>query len=75
MGYSDQGSDMMQRTIDHRGYVAGVKFDPRDGIFVGRVLGVPESITFHGKTESDLTRDFHAAIDHFVADTKTRIPS
>lgn len=60
----------MSNTMTYKGYEARVEFDPRDNIFVGRVLGVPESITFHGESVPNLTRDFHAAINHYVADCK-----
>ena len=53
-------------TINYRGYAARVDFDGRDGIFVGRVLGVKDSITFHGETVGELVADFHAAIDHYL---------
>jgi predicted HicB family RNase H-like nuclease len=29
---------------------------------------VPESITFHGATVASLTKDFHAAVDHYLKD-------
>jgi len=52
----------------YKGYTARVEFDPRDDIFVGRVLGVQESIIFHGEAVKDLYADFAAAIDHYLAD-------
>jgi predicted HicB family RNase H-like nuclease len=58
----DFGSDV------DKGYTASVEFDPRDKIFVGRVLGIEDSITFHGETVAELTADFHAAIGHYLAD-------
>lgn len=58
----------MKNVLTYRGYTARVEFDPRDNLFVGRVLGLPEAITFHGETVAELTRSFHAAVDHYVAD-------
>lgn len=58
----------MKSVITYRGYTARVEFDPRDNLFVGRVLGIPDSITFHGETVAGLTHDFHAAVDHYLAD-------
>jgi predicted HicB family RNase H-like nuclease len=60
----------MNNTMNYKGYVARVGFDPRDNIFIGRVLGVTDSISFHGETVSELTEDFHQAIEHYVADCK-----
>lgn len=54
--------------MTYKGYTARVHFDERDNIFVGHVLGIKDSISFHGKSVNDLTKDFHAAIDHYLAD-------
>lgn len=54
-------------TMTHRGYTARVDFDERDGIFVGRVLGVRDAISFHGETVAELTAAFRAAVDHYLA--------
>lgn len=58
----------MMNAMTYKGYMARVEFDPRDEIFVGRVLGIADSITFHGTTVAELTRDFHRAITHYLAD-------
>ena len=54
-------------TMTYKGYTARVEYDERDRIFVGRVLRVRERISFHGATVAELTRDFHAAIAHYLA--------
>ncbi len=58
----------MNNTMIYKGYTARIEFDPRDEIFVGRVLGTEDRITFHAATVASLRRDFHAAIDHYLAD-------
>ena len=40
--------------MTYRGYTAKVGFDPRDEIFVDKILGIDESITFHGVTVREL---------------------
>lgn len=60
----------MSNTMSYKGYTARVEFDPRDNIFAGLVLGIEDSITFHGKTVAELTAGFHAAINHYIADCK-----
>lgn len=62
---------MMNNTMSYEGYLARIEFDPRDEIFVGKVLGIVDNITFHGATVSDLTNDFHNAINHYLADCKS----
>jgi predicted HicB family RNase H-like nuclease len=58
----------MNNTMTYKGYLARVEFDPRDEIFVGRVLGIEDRISFHGETVAKLRAGFHAAIDHYLAD-------
>lgn len=58
----------MNNTISYHGYVARIEFDPRDLIFVGHVIGLNDSITFHGETVVDLVEGFHSAIDHYIDD-------
>jgi len=57
----------MTNTMTYKSYMARVEYDPRDEIFVGRVLGIEDRITFHGATVGSLRRDFRAAIDHYLA--------
>lgn len=59
---------MMSKTMTYKGYVARIEFDQRDNIFVGRVLDVNDSITFHGSEMHELPLRFHAAVDQYLAD-------
>lgn len=61
----------MKNVMTYKGYVARVDFDPRDTIFTGKVLGIEDSITFHGATVKELRADFEAAINHYIADCTT----
>ena len=58
--------------MTHNGYSARVEYDARDSIFVGRVLGVRDQISFHGETVKDLVADFHAAVEHYLQVCKRR---
>jgi len=62
----------MMNAMAYKGYVARVEYDARNEIFVGRVLGIEDRITFHGATVGTLRRDFRAAIDHYLADCAAR---
>lgn len=66
----------MMNTMTYRGYTARIEFDARDNLFVGRVLGIADSITFHGDRVAELSEAFHNAIEHYVSDcAKTkRVP-
>ena len=56
----------MKNKLSYKGFTARVEFDADDNILVGRVLGVRSIIGFHGETVSELTIDFHNAIDHYL---------
>jgi predicted HicB family RNase H-like nuclease len=57
-------------TMIHKGYTARVEFDERDDIFVGRVLGLHTTISFHGETVAELRSEFETAVDDFLSDCK-----
>jgi len=57
-------------SMTYKGYTARIDFDESDNIFVGRVLGIKDNIGFHGKSVSELTKNFHAAIEHYLVDCK-----
>jgi predicted HicB family RNase H-like nuclease len=60
----------MKNVMTYKGYMARIEFDERDNIFIGKIIGIADSITFHGETVKELKTDFHAAIDHYIADCK-----
>ena len=57
----------MQRT-SREGYTPAVEFDERDDIFVGRVLGVRDIISFHADSVAELRAEFAAAVEDYLAD-------
>ena len=59
-------------TMTHKGYTARIEFDDRDNIFVGRVLGLRNIISFHGETVTQLRREFKIAIEDFLRDCKNQ---
>ena len=61
------GSPSMN-TLIHKGYTARIDFDERDNIFVGRVLGLHTTISFHGETVAELRTACETAIDEFLLD-------
>jgi len=50
----------------YAGYAASVEFDPEDEIFVGRVLGIRDLVSFHADSVSDLKAAFHEAVDDYL---------
>ena len=58
----------MKNVMTYKGYAARIEFDQRDSIFIGKIVGIADNITFHGETVRELRADFEAAIDHYMAD-------
>ena len=58
----------MKNVMTYKGYMARIEFDQRDNVFMGKIIGIVDSITFHGETVKELKADFQSAIDHYLAD-------
>ena len=56
--------------MTYKGYTAHIQYDDRDGIFVGRVLGIVDIIGFHANTVTDLRAAFHEAVDDYLESCK-----
>jgi len=55
-------------TMTHKGYTARVEYDERDNLFVGRILGIRNIISFHGETVGELRAEFELAVRDYLAD-------
>jgi predicted HicB family RNase H-like nuclease len=56
--------------MKYKGYRARIDYHTEDKVFVGRVLGIADQISFHGSSVRELEKEFHAAISHYLADCK-----
>ena len=45
----------------YKGYTAKIELDPDDNIFVGHIIGIRDTVGFHGETVSELKDAFHEA--------------
>lgn len=59
-------------SMSYKGYVARIEFDERDDIFVGRLLGVRDIISFHAESVAGLRAEFHMAVDDYLHDCAER---
>lgn len=53
-------------TLSHKGYVATIEFDADDLIFVGRVAGIADQVSFHADSAAELVPAFHEAVDDYL---------
>ncbi|MFJ4154024.1 type II toxin-antitoxin system HicB family antitoxin [Pseudomonas sp. NPDC089752] len=52
----------------YKGYAARIEYDDRDDIFVGRVLGMRDIISFHASSVPELHEAFSEALEDYLAD-------
>ncbi len=57
---------MISSLMEYNGYHAKIEFDQEDQIFVGHVLGINDSINFHGQSVQELTTAFHNSVNNYV---------
>ena len=52
--------------MKYKGYVARIEYDEDDRIFVGRLAGIDDIVSFHGTTVDELETAFHESVDHYL---------
>lgn len=57
----------MKNTMEYKGYIGSVEFSEEDGIFFGSVMGIRSLISYEGENAKELIRDFHGAVDAYLA--------
>lgn len=56
----------MISTMTYKGQTARIEFDARDNIFVGRLAGITDQVSFHADNVADLRAAFEEAVDDYV---------
>ncbi|MCY1302146.1 HicB family protein [compost metagenome] len=59
-------------SMSYKGYTERIEFGERDEIFVGRLLGVRDIISFHAELVAELRAEFQSAVDDYLADCAER---
>jgi len=52
--------------MEYKGYHAEIKYSDEDRLFVGQVVGVSDTLAFHGASVSELEEMFHQSIDNYL---------
>lgn len=53
-------------TLTYKGYTAKIEFDPEDNILFGNLLGIRDTVGFHGETVQELKNAFHEAVEFYL---------
>ena len=56
----------MSNILEYNGYHASVEYDADDGILVGSVIGVRDTLAFHGRNNTEIIESFHSCIDTYL---------
>lgn len=56
----------MPKTICYKGYKGEIEFSFEDGLFVGYVIGIRDSLNFHGTSPAELNESFHNCVDNYL---------
>ncbi len=56
----------MAQALTYKGYSARVDYSPEDEALVGRVVGISDSVSFHGESVSEMVQSFHDAVDSYI---------
>jgi predicted HicB family RNase H-like nuclease len=58
--------------MHYKNYSARIEFDDDDGVFVGRIAGIADTVTFHATNVDELHAAFHEAVGDYL-DTCAKI--
>ncbi|WP_138472411.1 type II toxin-antitoxin system HicB family antitoxin [Poseidonocella sp. HB161398] len=58
---------MPSSTMTYRGYDARVAYDDDYGLFLGRVAGISDGISFEGGSVEELRASFRKAVDSYIS--------
>ena len=56
----------MSSVIEYNGYHAKIEYDAEDDIFVGEVIGIVDSLSFHGSSIEEIHQMFEQSIDNYL---------
>ena len=52
--------------MEYKGYHAYIRYSDEDNLFVGEVIGINDSLGFHGSSVDELEKMFHQSIDNYL---------
>ncbi len=64
-------------TLSYNGYTAKIEFDPNDNIMFGNIVGIRDTVGFHGDTVAEIKDAFRDAVDFYLESCKKsgRVPN
>lgn len=56
----------MSSMMEYKGYHAKIEYDAEDGVLVGKVFGICDTVIFDGESVKEIEEVFHQAIDDYI---------
>lgn len=56
----------MSNMLSYKGYHATIEYDADDGLLVGTVFGIRDTLVFHGTSIPEIAETFHDCIDTYL---------
>lgn len=56
----------MANILTYKGYYGSVEFSVEDNLLIGSVIGVQDSLNFHGNSIDEITKSFHECVDGYL---------
>lgn len=56
------------KDLNYKGYAGSVDFSVEDGVLFGKLLHISDLVSYEAVTVTDLVKEFHSAIDDYLAD-------
>lgn len=56
----------MDGMMEYKGYNAKIEYSTEDGTFVGRVVGISDTLVFDGQSMEELQTMFHVSVDDYL---------
>lgn len=60
----------MNNILKYKGYTAKIEYSPDDEVLFGRVLNIPDIVTFHAENAKDLKTEMAGMIDFYLESHK-----
>ena len=52
--------------MEYNGYHADIKYSDEDKLFIGEVIGLNDTLAFHGSSVEELEKMFHQSVDNYL---------
>ena len=56
----------MANILKYKGYHGSIEFSAEDNMLIGSVIGIQDSLNFHGHSIEEITQSFHDCIDGYL---------